>query len=127
MNRIVTELFLEKPSFEEVSKVAKSLEEVQVKTILLPPENRGINTHLVVEQVDMEKAREKLKSISIAFQEKDVMLVRLENKPGTMAEVAMKVSNSGVNLTYAFSVTMDETYSFVLLGSDDNEKALSVL
>ncbi|MFH1685881.1 MAG: hypothetical protein ABH983_06270 [Candidatus Micrarchaeota archaeon] len=127
MNRIVTELFLEKPSFEEASKVAKSLEEVQVKTILLPPENRGINTHLVVEQADMEKAREKLKSLSVAFQEKDVMLIRLENKPGTMAEVAMKVSNSGVNLTYAFSVTMDEAYSFVLLGSDDNEKALSVL
>ncbi|MBU0527028.1 hypothetical protein KKE92_00980 [Candidatus Micrarchaeota archaeon] len=127
MNRIVTELFLEKPSFEEASKVAKSLEEVQVKTILLPPENRGINTHLVVEQADIEKVREKLKSLSVAFQEKDVMLIRLENKPGTMAEVAMKVSNSGVNLTYAFSVTMDEAYSFVLLGSDDNEKALSVL
>ncbi len=127
MNRIVTELFLEKPSFEEVSKVAKSLEEEQVKTILLPPENRGINTHLVVEKADIEKTREKLNSLSVPFQEKDVMLIRLENRPGTMAEVAMKVSNSGVNLTYAFSVTMDETYSFVLLGSDDNEKALSVL
>jgi hypothetical protein len=127
MDRLVTEIFFEKPNFEEVSKMAKSLEEVGLKTILLPPEDRGINTHLVVENADLEKAREKFKSMGVKFSEKEVMLLKLENKPGTMAEAAMLISKKGINLTYAFSVAMDETYSLVLLGSEDNANALEAL
>ena len=72
MDRLVTEIFFEKPNFEEVSKMAKSLEEVGLKTILLPPEDRGINTHLVVENADLEKARERFKSMGVKFSEKEV-------------------------------------------------------
>lgn len=127
MDRLVTEIFFEKPNFAEVSRMAKALEEAGVKSILLPPEDRGINTHMVVEMGDLEKAREKLKSLGANFSEKEVMLLKLENRPGTMAEAAMIISKKGINLTYAFSVAMDETHSLVLLGSDDNKAALETL
>jgi hypothetical protein len=127
MDRLVTEIFFEKPNFEEVSKMAKALEEVGIKSLLLPPEDRGINTHMVVELADLEKAREALKSLGANFSEKEVMLLRLENRPGTMAEAAMTISKKGINLNYAFSVAMDETHSLVLLGSDNNVAALETL
>jgi hypothetical protein len=127
MDRLVTEIFFEKPNFEEVSKMSKALEDVGVKSLLLPPEDRGINTHLVVEMADLEKARETLKSAGANFSEKEVMLLRLENRPGTMAEAAMTISKKGINLNYAFSVAMDETHSLVLLGSDNNAAALETL
>ena len=127
MNRLVTELFFEKPNFAEVSKISVMLNENGINTILLPPEDRNINTHLVVEQPDLEKAKQLLSEKGIEFIEKEVMLLRLENKPGTMAQAAMKIAEKGINLTYAFSVTMDDTYSLVLLGSDDNKKALESL
>ena len=127
MDRLVTEIFFEKPNYEEVSKAAKLLEEVGVRTILLPPDDRGINTHLVVENDDMEKAKAKLDELGINHQEKEVLLLRLENRPGTMAEAAMKISEKGINLTYAFSVAMDDTHSFVLIGSEDNKAALKAL
>jgi hypothetical protein len=127
MDRLVMEIFFEKPNYAEVSKAAKYLEEVGVKTILLPPEDRGINTHLIVENADMEKAKTKLDELGINHQEKEVLLLRLENRPGTMAEAAMKISEKGINLTYAFSVAMDDTHSFVLIGCENNKAALEAL
>ena len=125
--RIVTELFLEKPSFKDVSKVAHVLEEIGVKSILMPPEDREINTHLVVENSDLDNVRKKLKSMNIKAIEKEVIIIRLENKPGTMADAAKKISDKGVNLLYAFSVAMTPTMSYVLLGTSDNKTALNAL
>lgn len=127
MDRLVTELFFERPGFEEVQKMSKALDEVGVKSILLPPDDRGINTHLVVENADLAKAKEKLDSMGAKYSMKEVMLLRLENRPGTMAEAAVKISQKGINLTYAFSVAMDATHSYVLLGADDNKSALEAL
>lgn len=126
-DRIVTELFLEKPNFKEVSKVAKALDGVGVKSIVMPPEDRSINTHLIVENGDMPKVRPVLKELGVAAMEKEVIIIKLENRPGTMADAAKKISDRGINLIYAFSVTMTPTLSYVLLGASDNAKALEAL
>jgi len=126
-NRVVVELFFEKPSFEEVSKIAKSLEEAGVKSMMLPPEERHINTHLIVELADMEKARAKIKEMGVPVKEKEVMLIKMDNKPGAMADTIMRISGKGINLTYAFSVTVSPTTSYLLLNSADNEQALKLL
>ena len=126
-NRIVTELFLDKPTFEEVSKIARALQELNIRTIVMPPEERKINTHLVVENSDLEKVRNVLDQLGVIASEKEVVLIKLENKPGTMADAATKVSNKGINLNYAFAVSMDEEMSYVLLGTSNNKKALEAL
>ena len=127
MDRIVTEIFLEKPNFKEVSRVAKELNGHGINTILLPPEDRNINTHLVIEQQDLDEVRKLLNDLGVVYVEKEVMLIKLENKPGTMAAAATRIAEKGINLTYAFSVTMNDVYSLILLGSDDNEAALKAL
>ena len=126
-NRIVTELFLERPNFKEVSKIAKALEQAGVKSIVMPPEDRGINTHLIIESADVPKAKKKLKDLGVEVQGKEVVIIRLDNRPGTMAEATKKISDRGVNLVYAFSVAMTPTMSYVLLGATDNKAALRAL
>ncbi len=126
-NRLVVEIFLEKPNFKEVSRVSHILNQDGINTLLLPPEDRNINTHLVVEPEDLPAVREHLKQIGMDYMEKEVILIKLDNRPGTMAEAATKIAQNGINLTYAFSVTMNDSYSLVLLGSDDNAKALKSL
>jgi hypothetical protein len=126
-NRIVTELFFEKPTFKEVSKVAKSLEHIGIKSILMPPEDRGINTHLVVESADLPKVKAKLKELGVEAQAKEVIIIKLDNRPGTMADAAKRISEKGVNLVYAFSVAMTPSMSYVLLGATDNKAALRAL
>ncbi|MFH0736974.1 MAG: hypothetical protein V1827_00260 [Candidatus Micrarchaeota archaeon] len=126
-DRIVTELFLEKPNFKEVTRAAKALEQIGVKSIIMPPEDRGINTHLIIESADLPKARKKLKDLGIEAQDKEVVIIKLDNRPGTMAEATKRISDKGVNLLYAFSVTMTPTMSYVLLGATDNQAALKAL
>lgn len=126
-DRLVTELFLEKPNFKEVANVAAALEKAGVKAIVMPPEDREINTHLVIESVDLPKAKEELARMDVKVMAKEVILIRLDNRPGTMADAAKKISEQGINLTYAFSVTMTPTMSYVLLGTADNRAALKAL
>jgi hypothetical protein len=126
-DRIVVELFLEKPNFNEVTRAAKALEGKGIKPIVMPPEDRGINTHLIIEAKDAPAAREALNGIGMVFMEKEVIIIKLENKPGTMAEAAKKISDKGINLLYAFSVTMNPHLSYVLLGSSDNVAALEAI
>jgi len=126
-NRIVTELFLEKPNFKEVSRVANALGSKGVKSIVMPPDDREINTHLVVENPDLPKVREVLKELGVEAVEKEVVLIRLDNRPGTMADAAKRISDKGINLVYAFSVAMTPDMSYVLLGTADNPAALKAL
>lgn len=126
-DRIVRELFLEKQGFKEVSKVAKALEAAGLKVIIMPPEDRGINTHLIIEAEDLEKAKKVLKQLDIKAVDREVILIKLENRPGTMAEAAKKIADKGINLLYAFSVAMTPTMSYVLLGASDNKAALKAL
>ena len=126
-DRIVTELFFEKPTFKEVSKFAKALEKEGVKALVMPPEDRGINTHMILENSDLQKVRKKLKDLGIVAVEKEVIIIKLDNKPGTMADAAKKIAENGINLTYAFSVAMTPTLSYVLLGASDNHAALKAL
>ena len=86
-NRLVVELFFEKPQFDEVKKIHDALVEAGIKSLILPPEDRDINTHLVVETSDIEKAKVKLVGMGLSFKEKERVLIKLVNKPGALAEM----------------------------------------
>ncbi len=126
-DRIVMQLFFERPNFDEVAKIAKQLEQAGVKSMIMPPEERGITTVLVVETADRAKARKKLKELGIKANEKEAILIKLDNRPGTMAESAKKISDRGINLLYAFSVAINPQTSYVLLGTADNQGAIKAL
>jgi hypothetical protein len=123
----VVEFFFEKPSFAEVSKIAAALEEAGVKSLLLPPEERDINTHLVIEISDLEKTKVKLVEMGVPFKEKERVLIKMENRPGAMAETVKKISDTGINLIYAFSVTMTPEMSYLILGAADNKAVLELV
>ena len=75
--------------------------------------------HLLVD--DAAAARDALGSAGIEVDtESDVLVVDVEDRPGTMGEVARKVADAGVNIALAYS-----TFGGVklVLGVDDLEKA----
>ena len=126
-SRIVTVLFLEKPNFEEMTKAARSLEAAGIKPMLLPPEKRGLPTHLVVEKEDATKAVDVLSRLGMPLKPKELILIPLQNAPGTMAEATKKISDTGINLTYAFCVAVSDKRSYMLLDTADNRNAVELL
>ncbi len=50
-----------------------------------------------------DKAREVLKRISERWTETEVMVLELENEPGSFASIAQKLADNHVNITYAYA------------------------
>jgi hypothetical protein len=79
--------------------------------------------HVLVD--DAAAAREALGAAGIEVDaERDVLVIDVEDRPGTMGEVARKVAEAGVNIGLAYS-----TFGGVklVLGVDDLDRARSAL
>jgi hypothetical protein len=62
----------------------------------------GAEVHVLVD--DAAAAREALAGAGIDVQrESDVLVIDIENRPGTMGEVARRVAEAGVNITLAYA------------------------
>ena len=85
-------------------------------------EGRGV-LHILVE--DAQAAREALSGAGIEVQdERDALVVEVEDRPGTMAEVARKLADAGVNVGFAYA-TFGGTN--VVFGVGDLEEAQAAL
>lgn len=85
-------------------------------------EGRG-EIHILVE--DAQAAREALSGAGIEVQdERDALVVEVEDRPGTMAEVARKLAGAGVNVEFAYA-TFGGTN--VVFGVGDLEEAEAAL
>ena len=79
--------------------------------------------HILVE--DAQAAREALSGAGIEVQdERDALVVEVEDRPGTMAEVARKLAGAGVNVEFAYA-TFGGTN--VVFGVGDLEEAQAAL
>jgi hypothetical protein len=85
-------------------------------------EGRG-EIHILVE--DAQAAREALSGAGIEVQdERDALVVEVEDRPGTMAEVARKLAGAGVNVEFAYATFGGIN---VVFGVGDLEEAQAAL
>jgi hypothetical protein len=78
--------------------------------------------HVLVE--DVERAIEALADAGFeVFGPRDVLLVDLEDRPGTLADVAGRIADAGVDIDLAYFATRTR----LVLGVDDLEKAREAL
>jgi hypothetical protein len=85
-------------------------------------EGRGV-LHILVE--DAQAAREALSGADIEVQdERDALVVEVEDRPGTMAEVARKLAGAGVNVEFAYATFGGVR---VVLGVEDVDAAEAAL
>ncbi|MHA2104724.1 MAG: ACT domain-containing protein [Candidatus Hodarchaeales archaeon] len=85
-----------------------------------PCENRGI-LHILVR--DPESAKKALKGADFEFtNERDVLVMDVDDKPGELGRICRKISDAGVNLDLFYLATNTR----LVLGVDDLEKASSV-
>jgi hypothetical protein len=85
-------------------------------------EGRGV-LHLLV--TDAPAAREALSGAGFEVQdERDALVVEVQDRPGTMGEVARKLADAGVNVDFAYA-----TFGGcrVVLGVGDPERAQAAL
>ncbi len=118
----MVELFFEKANWEDLSSKHALLEQQGIKTILLPPDKRLVNTHLLVSEEDFERAKNILRDE--IKRTKPVVLFTLTNQPGELANLTNKIK---VNLNYLFAVPLDDGKSVLVVSSEDNDALISSL
>lgn len=123
-NCIATELFVKNPVFDEVSRIARLLEGQGIRTLVLSFRNTDADAHLVVDNADLHKARDILRRQGIPASEKEIVLVKMADIPGSMAQTTGKLAAAGVNISYAFSAPTTPGVCYALFGTSDNRKAL---
>jgi len=93
---------------------------------------RAISTEPKAEVVrivtsDPEKARKSLSQSNMQFSERNLLVAKLEDKPGELARISGALAKAGVNIDAAYMMDKDPTHVHVALAVSDENKAKNVL
>ncbi|MCJ7517634.1 MAG: ACT domain-containing protein [Methanomassiliicoccales archaeon] len=76
---------------------------------------------------DENSAKSALKSASLEFTEREVLVVSLSDRPGELAKVTKKLARAGINIESLFILGSKTNSEEVALGVDKLEKAQELL
>lgn len=111
----------------ELARVAHALARagINIKSVA----GLAIKNQVVVRIIadDVEAARNAFREGNIPFEEHELATVLLENRAGELEEVAVKLSNAGINLEAIYVVGLDGDLVELALAVDDVKKAKKLL
>ncbi len=86
-----------------------------------PSEGRGV-LHLLVEEPAGARTALEAAGLEVGAG-RDVLVLEIEDRPGSFGETTRKIANAGVNIDLAYLATRTR----LILGADDLEKARAAL
>ena len=88
----------------------------------------GRSSASVTMVTDDEAATSKvLESMGRKFETNELILTSLSNKPGALAEIAMKLSESDVNIISLYIMKMEQNMADIALTTDNPSKTKEIL
>jgi len=111
----------------EIARLAGALARQDVNIKSIAGMNMGNQGIMRVIPDNIEAARSALKDANIRFEECELITALLENKAGELAELASKLSNSGINVDAIYVVGLEGEIVEVALAVDDVKKAKKLL
>lgn len=93
---------------------------------------RAISTEPKAEVVrivtsDLEKTRSSLSTSKMQFSERNLLVAKIEDKPGELARVSAALAKEGINIDAAYMLDKDSKHVHVALAVSDEDKARNVL
>lgn len=77
---------------------------------------------------NVNKAMKVLDKLDYTTEQRDVLKVDLENRPGALADVASKLGNKGINIEYCYgALSKKGNATAVILDVSDIDRALEIL
>ncbi len=93
---------------------------------------RAISTEPKAEVVrivasDPEKARKSLSESKLEFSERNLLVAKIEDRPGELARISETLAKAGVNIDGAYMLDKDSKHVHMALAVSDENKAKNVL
>jgi len=76
---------------------------------------------------DPGKSRESLRRADLEFSERNLLVARLEDKPGELARISSELAKEGINIDAAYMLDKDSKHVHVALAVSDEQKAKNIL
>ncbi|UCE91447.1 MAG: ACT domain-containing protein [Methanobacteriota archaeon] len=76
---------------------------------------------------DETKCRQCLQRMSIEFSERNLLVARVEDRPGELARISSMLSKEGVNIDGAYLLDKDSGIAQIALAVSDEDKAKNTL
>ncbi|MBU0685728.1 MAG: ACT domain-containing protein [Thermoplasmatota archaeon] len=109
----------------ELARLTEALHEsgVNIRTVSTEPKAEVVR--LVTDHP--QKSREALKRVDLEFSERNLLVAKLEDKPGELARVLRALADEGVNIDAAYMLDKEGSRRHVALAVSDEEKAKNIL
>lgn len=109
---------------EEVAQVLKD-NNINIKSVsLADTSDYGLLRFILS---DYAKAVNVLKEAGFSAMASDVIAVKLTQEVGQLGELLAVLSKASVNVEYMYGLTSDDQSAFIVLKTDDQNKALDVI
>ncbi len=110
-----------------LGQVTKTLEMAEVFIIHLSAYTVKNKGYFQIITRDNKKAMNVLKHLVPKMEERDVLVVELENKTGTLAPVARLLGSNGIEIHYVYGTSGDGFKIVGIFSTDDNRKAAEII
>jgi len=109
----------------EMSRLTDALKDrgVNIRTISTEPSAEMVR--LVTS--DADRSREALKKANMEFSERNLLVAKLQDRPGELARIASELAKEGVNIDAAYMLDKESGHVHLALAVSDETKAKNVL
>ncbi len=109
----------------ELARMTEVLQKDGVNIRAISTEQKAEVVRLVTS--DPEKARKSLSQSKMQFSERNLLVAKLEDRPGELARISGALAKEGVNIDAAYMLDKDSKHVHVALAVSDENKARNVL
>lgn len=96
---------------------------INIRTISTEPKDEVVR--LVTSEPD--KTRDSLSRARMEFSERNLLVAKLEDKPGELARISRELARAGVNIDASYMLDRDSQHVHVAFAVSDEQKARNVL
>lgn len=109
----------------ELARLTETLHQggVNIRTISTEP---GAEVVRLVTS-DPEKTRSSLSGAEMEFSERNLLVAKLEDKPGELARITRELAKAGVNIDASYMLDKDSRHVHLALAVSDEQKAKNLL
>jgi len=109
----------------ELARVTEILQKdgVNIRSISTEPQAEVVR----IVTSDPEKTRRNLSQSDMQFSERNLLVAKLEDKPGELARVSRALAKEGINIDAAYMLDKDSKHVHVGLAVSDENKARNIL
>jgi hypothetical protein len=109
----------------ELARLTEILQKDGINIRTISTEPRAEVIRLVTSEPD--KTRASLSRASLEFSERNLLVAKLQDKPGELARIARELARAGVNIDASYMLDKDSKEVHVALAVSDEQKAKNIL